>query len=338
MPNTNNGSSDVAMFIDWENMHGFINTKANLSALREVAQSHGRLVFAKAYADWREQRFQSDSLLLYQAGVEPVYVPNGFKNNVDVKLATDCIDCAYKNPHIGIFVLVTGDGDFIHVATTLRPLGKKVIVIAQSNNASNRLGDLVDTLLLYDRDVVPQEKEIPTTIAPPKKVDEVHVQIVEMLKGEKGIPILAPQVKERLTRKYGMFDQKAFGFPKFKALLEDGHSKGYYMLNTAGLRDWVTLPHKNTSTPDLPLAVDDVYKTIVEFLRESGQRQVLLPAVKHALMERYGGFDESVYGYNQFKEFMRAGEEFGYFKMGLSDKNALCVERPDSDKILQQYC
>jgi len=329
MTTPTNGNSDVAMFIDWENMHGFINTKANLSALREVAQSHGRLVFARAYADWREQRFQSDSLLLYQAGVEPVYVPNGFKNNVDVKLATDCIDCAYKNPHIGVFVLVTGDGDFIHVATTLRPLGKKVIVIAQSNNASNRLGDLVDTLLLYDRDVVPQGKETPTTIAPPKKVDEVHAQIVEMLKGEKGIPILIPQVKDRLARKYGSFDQKTFGFPKFKALLEDGETKGHYMTTTAGLRDWVTLPHKNTSSPDLPLAVDDVYQAIVEFLHESDQPHALLPAAKQALIDRYGGFDESVYGYSQFKQFLLAGEEFGYFKMGLSEKSALCIELPD---------
>lgn len=34
------GSSDVAMFIDWENMHGCIRGKANISALREVAESY----------------------------------------------------------------------------------------------------------------------------------------------------------------------------------------------------------------------------------------------------------------------------------------------------------
>ena len=35
-PDIQAGSSDVAMFIDWENMHGFIRGKANISALREV--------------------------------------------------------------------------------------------------------------------------------------------------------------------------------------------------------------------------------------------------------------------------------------------------------------
>ena len=95
---------------------------------------------------------------LYQIGFEPVYVPSGNKNNVDVKLATDCIDCAYRHSNIEIFILMSGDGDFLHVVSTLRPLGRKVIVVAQSNNASARLGDLVDTLLIYDKDVEPAEK------------------------------------------------------------------------------------------------------------------------------------------------------------------------------------
>ena len=37
------GKNDVTMFIDWENMHGFIRGKANISALREVAESYRRL-------------------------------------------------------------------------------------------------------------------------------------------------------------------------------------------------------------------------------------------------------------------------------------------------------
>ena len=41
-PDSQAGSGDVAMFIDWENMHGFIGDKANLSALREVAESSFR--------------------------------------------------------------------------------------------------------------------------------------------------------------------------------------------------------------------------------------------------------------------------------------------------------
>ncbi len=318
---------DVAMFIDWENMHGFIRGKANISALREVAEGYGRLVLAKSYADWREARFQQDSLVLYKIGFEPVYVPAGYKNNVDVKLATDCIDFAYKHPNIGIFILVTGDGDFIHVVSTLRPLGKKVVVIAQSSNASNRLGDLVDTLLIYDQDVNPAASKTPRRAAPAKnnkKLDEVFVKIVTLIKQEEGSPILLTNVKQKLIRAYGgHFDEHDYGFDKFKALVEAGESKGHFVLNTAGLRDWLTLPQDDGKSKhtELPDSVDLLYIEIVKIIRGFKQEQVYLSLIKQALTERYGGFDESVYGFNQFKQLMEEGERQGFFKLG-NDKQS----------------
>ncbi|MBK7919945.1 MAG: NYN domain-containing protein [Chloroflexi bacterium] len=80
------------------------------------------------------------------------------------------MDLAYRNPSIETYILVTGDGDFVHVATALRPRGKKVIVIAQSNNASTRLGDLVDTLLIYDVDVDPPKVADSPSQPPPAHV------------------------------------------------------------------------------------------------------------------------------------------------------------------------
>jgi len=319
---------DVAMFIDWENMHGFIRGKANVSALREVAEGYGRLVLAKAYADWREHRFQQDSLVLYKIGVEPVYVPAGFKNNVDVKLATDCIDIAYKHPKIGAFILVTGDGDFIHVATALRPLGKKVVVIAQSNNASSRLGDLVDTLLIYDQDVVPARNAVSSRTPPrksqaaPAHPDEVFQDIVEIIQREPDAPILLTNVKQKLIRAYGSFDQKQYGFDKFKAMMEMGAEKGYFVINTAGLRDWLTLPQDDTQSTrvELPAELEQVFSQVAEIIKSSQQPRALLSFIKNALIQRYGRFDESVYGYNRFKQMMEEGERLGYFKLGVNEK------------------
>ena len=319
---------DVAMFIDWENMHGFIRGKANISALREVAEGYGRLVLAKAYADWREHRFQQDSLVLYKIGVEPVYVPAGFKNNVDVKLATDCIDIAYKHPKIGMFILVTGDGDFIHVATALRPLGKKVIVIAQSSNASSRLGDLVDTLLIYDQDVDPARNAVssrtPTRqlkTAPPQP-DQVFQDIVGILQHEQEAPILLTNVKQNLIRAYGSFDQKQYGFDKFKTMMEAGAEKGYFVINTAGLRDWLTLPQDNAQAThaELPAELEQVFSEVADIIKSSQQTRALLSFIKNTLIQRYGRFDESVYGYNRFKQMMEEGERLGYFKLGVNEK------------------
>ena len=320
-------SPDVAMFIDWENMHGFIRGKANISALREVAEGYGRLVLAKAYADWREPRFQQDSLVLYKIGFEPVYVPAGFKNNVDVKLATDCIDFAYKHPNIEIFILVTGDGDFVHVVSALRPLGKSVVVIAQSSNASSRLGDLVDTLLIYDQDVNPSSSENGTSVPASKnskKPDEVFKKIAAILKKGEGSPLLLTNVKQQLLRAYGgNFDERSYGYDKFKALVKKGAKEGYFVLNTAGLRDWLTLPQqdKRKLNLELPDEADDVFLEIVAVIKKSKQSQVYLSVIKQALTEKYGGFDESVYGFNQFKQMMEEGERQGFYTLG-NDKQS----------------
>lgn len=331
MQETNNQGqepTDVAMFIDWENMHGGIRGKANISALREVAEGYGRLVLAKAYADWRERRFQQDSLVLYKIGFEPVYVPSGFKNNVDVKLATDCIDFAYKHPNIGVVILVTGDGDFIHVATTLRPLGKTVVVIAQSSNASNRLGDLVDTLLIYEEDVNPEanggsvESSSPEQAKSPKKLEDVYQDIAAMIRKADGGTILLTNVKQRLIRQYGRFDQRDYSFEKFKAMMEQGEKKGYFVINTAGLRDWLTVPKNDTrdTNVELPDEVEEVFDEVARIIQTSTHPQTYLSSIKAELVKKYGGFDESVYGYGRFKELMEEGARQRHFELRMNDK------------------
>ena len=173
---------DVALFIDWENFKISLaagNRNPNLSSLKEEVSNQGRVVVAKAYADWVTRapelrgasQFINDPPSLYAAGIEPVFVPtrmpstqassaNGMrtyrvKNSVDVKMTADCIECAHSYPNIGTFVLVSGDSDFLHVVNALRTMGKRVVIIGVSWSTSRRLADQVDSLLLYDKDVDP---------------------------------------------------------------------------------------------------------------------------------------------------------------------------------------
>ena len=179
--NLNHGA-DVALFIDWENFKISLavgHRTPNVSALKEEVSNHGRVVIAKAYADWVTRapelrgasQFLNDPPSLYAAGIEPVFVPtrapspnatnaNGMrtgriKNSVDVKMTADCIEIAHSYPNIGTYVLVSGDSDFIHVVNALRTMGKRVVVIGISWSTSRRLADNVDTLILYDVDVDP---------------------------------------------------------------------------------------------------------------------------------------------------------------------------------------
>jgi len=279
--NLNHGA-DVALFIDWENFKISLavgHRTPNVSALKEEVSNYGRVVIAKAYADWVTRapelrgasQFLNDPPSLYAAGIEPVFVPtrapspnatnaNGMrtgriKNSVDVKMTADCIEIAHSYPNIGTYVLVSGDSDFIHVVNALRTMGKHVVVIGISWSTSRRLADQVDTLVLYDVDVdppAPTEAAAPSTAPAAEPVpdrtsadnlDDMVRAIEEIIRDERkagGNPLLT-SIKQRLVRRYPEFDEKKLGYSGFKRLMARVAQNGNVRLITAGLVDWAIM-------------------------------------------------------------------------------------------------
>ena len=131
----NENQREIALLLDWENIRFGLqqrNLVPNISAIREEAESLGRVVVSRAYADFQNYALSNDPRRLYAAGIEPVYVPGRVyqsgedglppvrKNSVDVKLTADCVEFCHLYPNIEVYMLVSGDGDFIHLVKTLR--------------------------------------------------------------------------------------------------------------------------------------------------------------------------------------------------------------------------
>ena len=282
IPEPSHSGGDVALFIDWENFKISLadgHRTPNVSSLKEEVSNYGRVVVAKAYADWVTKapelrgasQFINDPPSLYAAGIEPVFVPtrapsasamfnNGvrttrIKNSVDVKMTADCIECAHSYPNIGTFVLVSGDADFIHVLNALRTMGKRVIVIGVSWSTSRRLADQADILVLYDVDVDPPHPPEPVVVnngPPPTSVEaapgrndlpDIIRAIEEIIRDERqsGNNPLLTSIKQRLTRRYPAFDEKKLGYSGFKKLMARAAQEGNIKLITAGLVDWVIM-------------------------------------------------------------------------------------------------
>ena len=280
MNGTPSSGGDVALFIDWENFKISLasgHRTPNVSALKEEVGNHGRVVVAKAYADWVSRapelrgasQFTNDPPALYAAGIEPVYVPTRLppvgaadsyrtariKNSVDVKMTADCIECAHSYSNIGTYVLVSGDSDFIHVINTLRAMGKKVIIIGVSWSTSRRLADQVDGLILYDMDVDPATPPEPapaavsergngrTTSSGRQQLADVIGIIENIVRTERqaGRMPLLTSLKQRVTRQNPGFDEKTLGFSGFKKLMQRVAQGGNIKLVTVGLVDWVLM-------------------------------------------------------------------------------------------------
>ena len=86
-----------------------------------LADEYGRVLVANAYADWRMRDVNQYQADLYGLGIELVHVLGQrrgavIKNAADVKMAVDAVSLMSTLPHIDVYVIVSGDRDFIHSA------------------------------------------------------------------------------------------------------------------------------------------------------------------------------------------------------------------------------
>ena len=259
------GNREIALLLDWENIRFGLqqqNLAPNISAIMEEAQALGRVVVARAYADFQNHIMFNDPRRLYAAGIEPVYVPGRVyqnerdgvmssvrKNSVDVKLTADCVEYCYRYPNIDAYMLVSGDGDFIHLVKTLRPYGKFVAIVALSWTASPRLTESADWVKFYDLDVEPSAQRsvatsLPDATAPASdepltdELKQVYESIRDIANDQKS-PIVLAALKPLLTHRISGFDETRFGHTKFKPLVMDAYDRGYVKVVTEGLVDWV---------------------------------------------------------------------------------------------------
>lgn len=272
MDTTDTKSSQVALLMDWENIHlGLQEVKRspNISALMEEAESFGKVVIARAYADFSYQTMRVVPENLYRVGVEPVYVfgrTGGIaqKNSVDMKLAADCMDVCFRYPDINIYILVTGDGDFIHLVNALKPHGKTIVIVTLSWSASTRLIGSADVVKYYDRVIDPVEDAdadaqpiridavASAEAAEPPSEESVYEAIRGVVEEQQGSPILLAALKQVLVQQIPDFDQiqLGMGFPKFKTMMLHARHKGYVEIETKDMVDWAMPVGSKDEEPD----------------------------------------------------------------------------------------
>ena len=261
-------TGEVAVFVDMENLGISLagrGLRVNPRRLREAAARFGRVAYAKAYADWQEGRFVHDPPVLYAAGIEPVYVPTSLhrgegngapqrkKNSVDVRMAIDITEMALTLDSVSTFVLVTGDGDFIHLVYLLQAYGKTVVVIGASWTASRLLVGAADGFLAYDGDVIEAVPAAGVVAPAPAGAEDsptlrdLFAAVVDDLRvaRDRGLARTFSAIKTRLVDRLGAFDTAPHGYPKFKAFMHAAAARGLIRTTSVGLVDWACLPDED---------------------------------------------------------------------------------------------
>ena len=253
-------TGDVALLIDWENLkwglREFFRAAPNITSVIAATREHGRLVTARAYADWTQPSLAIDAPNLYRAGIEPVYAQGRhqtdgtpIKNSADVRLAVDSVALCNQLPHVHTYVLVTGDGDLVHPLNYLRLTGHRVVVIAVGATISTLLQSAADKILVYERDVEPLEAQRIVPVDHARPIEEAFSRLRQILP-----PVLEAQrgkesftsVNEMLLTRYG-FNARDYGVT-FKELMLVASERGIVEISTEGSMDFAVAPGHASQT------------------------------------------------------------------------------------------
>lgn len=145
-----NDQPEVAVFIDFENIrYSTINSfgrEPDPLVWRDKALQYGLMSVARAYADF-EQHPPQVRTRLDVAGFEAQHYPvkrtsdshgrEKVASRSDLNMALDIINMALVRPDLEVFLLFTGDKDFIRLVTTLRNrLGRRVVICGVPGSVS----------------------------------------------------------------------------------------------------------------------------------------------------------------------------------------------------------
>jgi uncharacterized protein (TIGR00288 family) len=299
-----NNREDVAVFVDFENVYVSVREKfdasPNFEVIMDRCEDYGRIVIARAYADW--YRYPRVTSALFANGVEPMYVPTYYydrdvgrtgrpiKNSVDIHLCIDAMRTLFTQPNIRKFVLVTGDRDFIPLVNAIRQHGKDVIIIGIGGAASAHLAQSADEFLFYE-----QLADLKPVVAP----SENGRRPDESRRSEDGR-------RERSERRERA--PKVEAVPVIEPVLDPPVEE----------TDMLVAPAAEP-TVDAPAAPRNPYETLVDAVKLARQRGfvVNLGSLKVVMRELDSNFHESKVkdangrGFGKFKDFVKEAERQG---------------------------
>jgi len=224
--------TNVAIYLDFENLaisaeqvYPSKDMPLNLRPILDYAASLGNICIKKAYADWLKPAMSQYQRTLVESGFELVHLPETTsqgKNGGDVRLAIDAMESLELFKMIDIFVIGSGDTDFIPLIQRIRSRGKIVIgfgfehsVGRLTKSSCNEFKSLQELLGEPDKDTL----EEPEADHDSLYGRDLLIRFINNRSVEEPVPM--SQLKIDLLRLDPSFSEKKMGYPSFKKFLSD---------------------------------------------------------------------------------------------------------------------
>lgn len=257
MSSSQNDTQTMAVFCDFENLAIGVreakDAKFDITKVIERLLLKGSIVVKKAYSDW--DRYKEYKRVIHEAAFDMIEIPHvrqSGKNSADIRMVVDALDLCYTRPHIGCFVIISGDSDFSPLVSKLRENNKKVIGVGVKQSTSDLFINNCDEFIFYDdlvREKANAAKKAPRPPSPsgagrakaetvpeeekksggnPEEAIEMVVDTLDALAAERGDTetIWGSMIKDAIKRRQPQFSERFHGFRTFGALLEAAEKRG----------------------------------------------------------------------------------------------------------------
>lgn len=228
--------SRIALLIDFEEIVAGLPTgrKFNPKKVLERVLDTGKVVFKRAYADWRN--YEKPKLELHKLGFDLIETPRGQrsqKSNADIRMVVDAMEMVISKEHIDTFAIVTGDSDVTPLVAKLREYDKTVVGIACKKTASQLLVDSCDEFVFYEAlanvDVDEGQKRLAATqqVKGGRKIERRRAEALflvvdttrSLLRHKDNV--WSSSVKQAIVRRHPSFTESFHGYSTFNALVKD---------------------------------------------------------------------------------------------------------------------
>lgn len=126
----------LAVFYDCENIDGLNIESKILSLITAHINTLGVVIMQYGYADWSHSNMLKWKTLNNEYGIINEHCDTiKTKNSVDLKMALDVQRILYTRSHIDMFVIVSSDFDFRHLAKEIKENGRLVYGIGYKRDA-----------------------------------------------------------------------------------------------------------------------------------------------------------------------------------------------------------
>jgi uncharacterized protein (TIGR00288 family) len=214
-----NQTNNIIILIDGDN----INSKS-CKNIYDIAREKGIIVSSKLYGDFSKIEMEQwkDNCNTY--GIEPVHVwPISGKNSTDIRMTADGIEMLIDKKDVNIFIIVSGDSDFMTLIMKLKNKSKKIIGMSgYSESTSKSLQNYCDEFYIFNENIEDNESSDSSeiNIISTKDINNLRDTVELLLEKSNRSKIDLSEFKYKLLRINPKFNEQNYGCKSFSKLIK----------------------------------------------------------------------------------------------------------------------